>query len=442
MVFAKTVAELTFEDIQALVNNEEPESVTLEYKREIDASPGGKKELAKDVSAMANSQGGLLVIGLDEEQHRPKMPNTFVGRMLVNHKVEEWLDQVLNSNIQQRTNVHIRPIAVPDRPDECVVVIHVPPSPRVPHMVTANGDNRYYKRHNFQTLPAEEYEVRDMFERSRTMRQEVQEYLNRHGYFEPDDDANFGVNKLTRQLGLAYFDEMSQPVVEPADATISFVACPTVLEERLDTASGDFRHWLNPAHRYYYPPGIFVPHQVCRGILDGVVCTNELPLQERTPGHPVKEYLTVHRTCYTEFGYADGIQRQGRRFVNFVRLMGRFWQFLGFARDLYQQAKVTATTLVLLNMTNVDGTYLGSFAEGWRDVGTFFPTHHKGEDALEQHIQLIREVDLADSDADDIEEFVREFAARIGNAYGQDKPRCFNAKDDAFPVDRFRAYTE
>ena len=241
MVFAKTVAELTFEDIQALVNNEEPESVTLEYKREIDASPGGKKELAKDVSAMANSQGGLLVIGLDEEQHRPKMPNTFVGRMLVNHKVEEWLDQVLNSNIQQRTNVHIRPIAVPDRPDECVVVIHVPPSPRVPHMVTANGDNRYYKRHNFQTLPAEEYEVRDMFERSRTMRQEVQEYLNRHGYFEPDDDANFGVNKLTRQLGLAYFDEMSQPVVEPADATISQLATQVALFVLVDMSQNQ-RH--------------------------------------------------------------------------------------------------------------------------------------------------------------------------------------------------------
>jgi hypothetical protein len=441
MMFSKPATELTFDDIQALVDSEQPEGVTLEYKQQIDTSAGGKKELAKDVSAMANSQGGRLIIGLDEEQYRPKMPDTFVGRMLGNHKVEEWLDQVLNSNIQQRTNVHIKPVPVPGKPDECVVVVHVPPSPRVPHMVTAQSDNRYYVRHNCKVLPAEEYEVRDMFERGRRMRGEVEEYLRKRGYFEPDDDANFGVNKLTRQLGLAYFDETSQPVLEPAHATISFVACPTVLEERLDTASGEFRHWLNPAHRYYYPPGIFLPHQVCRGTLDGVVCRNEVPLQERTPGHPVKEYLAVHRTCYTEFGYGDGIQRQGRRFINFVRLMGRFWQFLGFARDLYQQANVTPTAVVLLNMTNVGGTYLGFFGEGWRDVGAFFPRGLTAEDALERHIQLIREADIADSDADGIEGIVREFAARIGNAYGQDKPRCFNAKDDAFPVDRFRACT-
>ncbi len=121
--------------------------------------------------------------------------------------------------------------------------------------------------------------------------------------------------------------------------------------------------------------------------------------------------------------------------------MGRFWQFLGFARDLYQQANLAASALILPNMANVGGTYLGFFGKGWRDAGGFYPRRLTGEDSLEHHIQLITEVDIAGSDADAIEGTVREFAARIGNAYGQDKPRCFNTKDGAFPVDLFRAHT-
>ncbi len=241
VALARRMTELTFEDIQALVENEEPEAVTLEYKREIDTSQGGKKELAKDVSAMANSQGGRLIFGLVEDDHRPKMPKHFVDRMLGQQKVEEWLDQVLVSNIQQRVNVHINPIPVPGRSDECVVVVEIPQSPRVPHMVTTEGEKRYYVRHNFLTLAAEEYEVRDMFERGRAVRQEVREHLSRLGYFEPDNEPDFALNKLTRQLGVAYFDEPATPVVESAHAVVSFVCCPTILRDMIDTSSGQFR---------------------------------------------------------------------------------------------------------------------------------------------------------------------------------------------------------
>ena len=440
MTFSKPVTELTFDDIQALVDNQEPEGVTLEYKRELNTSPGGKKELAKDVSAMANSQGGHLIIGLAEEDHGPKMPEQFVERMLGRQKVEEWLDQVLNSNIQPRVNVHIKPIPVPGNPEECVVVMHVPPSPRVPHMITAQNDNRYYVRHNCEVLPAEEYEVRDMFERGRRMREEVKEYLRKRGYFEPDDQPDFALNKLTRQLGVAYFDETANVVLEPAHTVVSFVCCPTMLGDRIDASSSEFRQWLNPAQRYYYPPGIFLPHQVCRATLDGVVCGNDLPLQERTPGHPIREYLAVHRSGYTEFGYGDGIQYQGRRLVNFVKMVGRFWQFVGFVSDLYRYAKLSTTAIILLNLANVEGTHLGMFGEGWRRGMDPFARTLCADQSLESHIQIMKELDIERLEPHEIEATVREIAASVGNAFGQDRPRCFNARDDAFPVEQLRAY--
>ena len=442
MVFAKQVNELTFDDIQTLVDSEEPEGVTLEYKQQIDTSPGGKKELAKDVSAMANSQGGHLIIGLAEEDHRPKMPEGFVGRMLGQQKVEEWLDQVLNSNIQQRVSVHIKPIPVPGKPEECVVVLHVPPSPRVPHMVTAQNDNRYYVRHNFEVLPAEEYEVRDMFERGRRMRGEVEEYLRKRGYFEPDDDANFGVNKLTRQLGMAYFDETSQPVVEPAHTTVSLVACPTVLEERIDTPSDEFRHWLDPTKRHYYPPAMFIPYQSSRGTLGGIIRWNSLPRSESARVELIREYLAVHRNGYVEYSYGDGPLLRGHRLLNFVKLVGRFWQFLGFLHDLYQEIELPSATIVLLNIANVEGSHLVGFGHGWRRVSSMIPRTSTGEECLDRHIQLRDEMDIVAFNDDRIEQIVREVATRIGSAFEQERPRCFNEADNSFPEDLFRGYVE
>jgi hypothetical protein len=442
MSLSRPVTELTFDDIQVLVDNQEPESVTLEYKREIDTSARGKKELAKDVSAMANSQGGLLIIGLDEQDHRPKIPDHFVGRMLGQQKVEEWLDQVLNSNVQQRVNVRIKPVPVPGKPGKCVVVVHVPPSPSVPHMVTAQNDNRYYVRHNCEVLPAEEYEIRDMFERGRRMRGEVEQYLRKHGFFEPDDDANFCGNKLTRRLGMAYFDETSQPVVEPAHTTVAFVGCPTVLQDRIDTASDEFRRWLDPTKRHYFPPAMFIPHQSSRRTLGGIIRWNSLPRVEGAQVGFIREYLAVHRTEYVEYGYGDGVLWKGHRILNFIKVAGRFWQFLGFLRDLYDETNLTSTAVVLLNMANVGEAYLDGFGHGWRHISSPIPREFGTEACLDTHIQLEEEMDIAALNDDQIEKTVRKLASRIGSAFEQDRPRCFNEADGSFPEDLFRGYVE
>lgn len=58
MIFARPINEVTFDDIQALVDSEEPEGITLEYKQAVDTSQGRKKELAKD-----------LLLGLDRAVH-------------------------------------------------------------------------------------------------------------------------------------------------------------------------------------------------------------------------------------------------------------------------------------------------------------------------------------------------------------------------------------
>ena len=60
-------------DLKFLIANKEKESLILDYKASsaLASSDGKKNELSKDVSAFANSAGGTLVYGIQEDGHFP-----------------------------------------------------------------------------------------------------------------------------------------------------------------------------------------------------------------------------------------------------------------------------------------------------------------------------------------------------------------------------------
>ena len=158
----RDAAEWVEADLLALIANNEPESLTLEYKAAaaLDATPGKKKEIGKDVSAFANSVGGTIVYGLAEDPD-DRTPTALDGLdpAVVS---PEWLDQVITSNIQYRIDgLRINAVSLSDNKVAYVVVI--PQSPRAPHMA---NDNRYYKRFNARTEAMEHYEVEDVRRRT------------------------------------------------------------------------------------------------------------------------------------------------------------------------------------------------------------------------------------------------------------------------------------
>ena len=62
--------ELTPAHLQALCDLRMPEDIDLDYKRQdayTTTGPGGLDELAKDVTALANARGGLIIIGIAED---------------------------------------------------------------------------------------------------------------------------------------------------------------------------------------------------------------------------------------------------------------------------------------------------------------------------------------------------------------------------------------
>jgi predicted HTH transcriptional regulator len=68
---SKAVGDLAYEDIDELLATKAQESLTLDYKKELQDSDRDRLELAKDVSALANSQGGRIVIGVKEDRGLP-----------------------------------------------------------------------------------------------------------------------------------------------------------------------------------------------------------------------------------------------------------------------------------------------------------------------------------------------------------------------------------
>jgi predicted HTH transcriptional regulator len=124
------------------------ESLTLDYKRS-DALAGPKKDIAKDVSAFANSAGGRIVYGVIEQGHEPITVDDGVDP---SEYSREWLEEVIRSNVSPRIqSLLIKQIPLPS--GRVSYVLDIPAATSLaPHQA---ADKRYYKRFNFQSVPME-----------------------------------------------------------------------------------------------------------------------------------------------------------------------------------------------------------------------------------------------------------------------------------------------
>lgn len=153
--------EYTIDDIKSLINNEVEESIYLDFKdaKALDKSDLKKKEISKDVSAFANSDGGIIVYGIAEKNHKAN-DITFVDG---NVYTKEWLEQIINSSIQRRiSEILIHPIRNLGKIEETIYIVKIPKSLDAPHL---NKDKKFYKRFNFESVPMEEYEIRQSYGR-------------------------------------------------------------------------------------------------------------------------------------------------------------------------------------------------------------------------------------------------------------------------------------
>ena len=157
----------TEEYIQGLIDSEAEESINLDYKAcdALQKTEGKKRDISKDVSAFANSMGGEIIYGIKEYDDVAKrhLPETIDSGFDQSEISKEWLEQVSNSNIQPRIEgLIIHPVSLSgDKRGKYIYVVSIPQS----HTAHQAKDLKYYKRYNFESVPMEDYEIRDVMNR-------------------------------------------------------------------------------------------------------------------------------------------------------------------------------------------------------------------------------------------------------------------------------------
>lgn len=131
------------------------ESIHLDYKQSRALEIKKRDEIAKDVSAFANSDGGTLIYGIEEKDNVPVAVDGGVDDAVFSR---EWLDNIIRSNISPSlADVRISPIPLGN--GRSLYVVAVAKSFRAPHQAP---DKKFYKRFNFSSVPMEEYEINDV----------------------------------------------------------------------------------------------------------------------------------------------------------------------------------------------------------------------------------------------------------------------------------------
>ncbi len=153
------------------------ENLNLDYK----ASPALNKqnnkttEISKDVSSFANSDGGIIIYGIKENNKNKHIPEK-IDPIKRNEFPKEWLEQIIQDKIRPRiSDFKIYPIDIDL--DNVVYVVEI----RKSNTAHQAYDKRYYKRFNFQSTPMYDYEIKDIMNRNKNPEINLEfEIINKH----------------------------------------------------------------------------------------------------------------------------------------------------------------------------------------------------------------------------------------------------------------------
>lgn len=155
----------TKQDLQRLIDDGVKEDLRLEFKGgpALDKTDKERNEMAKDISAMANADGGQIVYGLREDKTRG-VPTEFWpidGRRFGRETVEQVARSKISPAIE---GLEVRTIPLNEDASEVAFVIGVPRAiGSAPHQ---SADHKYYRRRGTTVDPMEDYEVREAMRRS------------------------------------------------------------------------------------------------------------------------------------------------------------------------------------------------------------------------------------------------------------------------------------
>ena len=164
------MTKYNIEYLNSLIENKVEENLHLDYKASGSIARQNNKttEISKDVSALANSNGGILIYGIREDNINKHLPGA-IDPIVRKDFSKEWLEQIIQDKISPRiSKFKIHSIEI--NSNQVVYVVEVEKSDTA-HQAY---DKRYYKRFNFQSTAMYDYEIRDILNRNKNPKIELE----------------------------------------------------------------------------------------------------------------------------------------------------------------------------------------------------------------------------------------------------------------------------
>ena len=139
--------------------------------------PGGsdknKKEFLADVTSFANASGGYIVYGIKEQSG---LPTEVCGLNIRDPDQEKLrLEGIIQTGSDPKIpGVYIR--AIPLQASKHAIIIRIPKSWAMPHMVKFSGHNKFYCRTSAGKNPLDTSELRGLFTLSETTTERIRNF--------------------------------------------------------------------------------------------------------------------------------------------------------------------------------------------------------------------------------------------------------------------------
>lgn len=174
-LFKLPIHEITYEDIRLFVEQKIPEGRMLDYKKCL------PKNISKTIAAMGNTDGGIILLGVEEEKEQEEGRRSFPGK-IVGIKDEKNVKQsVINQSyaiLQPGFDLQIHEVSIPDKKGYSVVIIRVELEGVSSFPIFHQQDKAIYVRLDEQTRKADLEQIKHLFKRENKNENHYQNYTS------------------------------------------------------------------------------------------------------------------------------------------------------------------------------------------------------------------------------------------------------------------------
>lgn len=181
--FGKELEQVSFRDVEFLIENRIDESQNLEYKQPTDNLQKDCDYLAKAISGFLNTGGGIIIYGVSERKDKE---HCYPASMKFCDVNKERFESLLLNRVQPwEERIRIFRISNGENEQNGIFVLEIPESDNPPHMFNF----AYYHRLNFQTAHMSHQDVLRAFQTSWIDRRELNQSVIQPLYSEVKENC-------------------------------------------------------------------------------------------------------------------------------------------------------------------------------------------------------------------------------------------------------------